>query len=269
MKHFLYPQDTDVSLAEANWRSEIVPAYTQLDLTFLTDRLPAIQGLAKAASRLRSGDEYISGLWRKTMKADLLWHRNARDSYNQRIKDRGAPTWSWASVTGPVYYRDRITPKDSDLKVLEFITNEEQAPVLVIRGHLVKVEIDYRDSNTVSLGPDDELRVVWDCVGDLSTFSKIFRYFLVFGTDDGGPFGLLVNVDRTNQSGKEFRRVGYIPGYSIPKLRRSWCSGGWVSSPDNSVSELSGGMWEDAMRAGAKEWVNEIFQGEPTTFRLI
>ncbi|KAF4333464.1 het domain protein [Fusarium beomiforme] len=269
MKHFLHPQDPDVSLAEANWRSEIVPAYTQLDLTFPTDRLPAIQGLANAAHKLRSDDEYISGLWRKTMKADLLWHRNAGDLVNRRIKKGGAPTWSWASITGPVEYRDRITPSDSELEILDIITSEDRAPVLVIRGHLVKVKLEYPDTSTVSLGPDDELTMVWDCERDIPTFKKIFRYFLVFGADDGGPFGLLLSVDPTNQPGKQFRRIGYIPGDSISKWRRSWGSGGWVSSVANSVSESSDDIWEDSKGDGAREWVKEIFQGEPTTFRLV
>ncbi|KAH7212095.1 heterokaryon incompatibility protein-domain-containing protein [Fusarium oxysporum] len=269
MKHFLNPQDPDASLAEANWRSEIVPAYTELDLTFATDRLPAIQGLANATQRLRSNDEYISGLWRKTIKADLLWYRNAADGNNRRIKDGGAPTWSWGSVTGPIYYTDRVTPIDSNLQILDIITSEEQAPVLVIRGHLVKVELDDPYSDNVSLGPDDELRVEWDCAGDLPKFNKISLYFLVFEADDGGPFGLLLSVDRTDPTGQQFRRVGYVHGHSISKWRRSWGSGGWVSSPASSASDTSGGIWEDASRDGAREWVDEIFDGEPTTFRLI
>ncbi|KAG7435052.1 hypothetical protein Forpi1262_v004798 [Fusarium oxysporum f. sp. raphani] len=269
MKHFLHPQDPDVSLAEANWRSEIVPAYTELDLTFATDRLPAIQGLANATQRLRSNDEYISGLWRKTIKADLLWYRNAADGNNRRIKDGGAPTWSWGSVTGPIYYTDRVTPSDSNLQILDIITSEEQAPVLVVRGHLVKVKLDDPYSDNVSLGPDDELRVEWDCVGGLPKSNKTSQYFLVFEADDGGPFGLLLNVDRTDPPAQQFRRVGYVHGHSISNWRRSWGSGGWVSSPASSASDTSGGIWEDASKDGAREWVDEIFKGEPTTFRLI
>ncbi|KAF4959084.1 hypothetical protein FGADI_1962 [Fusarium gaditjirri] len=268
MKHFLHPQDPDVSLAEANWRSEIVPAYTELDLTFATDRLPAIQGLANAARGLRGDDEYISGLWRKTLKADLLWHRNAGDGNNKIVKGGSAPTWSWGSVTGPIYYTDRITPSDSNLQILGIITSEEQPPVLVIRGHLVKVKLESSYSDTVSLGPEDELRVEWDCEG-LVRSEKIARYFLVFEADDGGPFGLLLNADRRDPSAQKFRRAGYIHGHSISKWRRSWGSGGWAPSPTSSVFDTSGGIWEDASRDGARAWVDEVFKGEPTTFRLI
>ncbi|KAF5985533.1 het domain-containing protein [Fusarium coicis] len=268
MKHFLHPQDPDVSSAEANWRSEIVPAYTELDLTFATDRLPAIQGLANAAQRLRGNDEYISGLWRQTIKADLLWHKNAGDGNSHRIKDGGAPTWSWGSVTGPIYYSDRITPSDSNLQILDIITSEEKPPVLVIRGHLVNVKLDDPYSDTVSLGPDDNLRVEWDCGRGRTKSNKISRYFLVFEADDGGPFGLLLNLDRDDPTEQQFRRVGYVHGHSISKWRRSWGSGGWASSP-SEASDNSGGIWEDAGKEGAREWVEEIFKGEPVTFRLI
>ncbi|KAF5626206.1 het domain protein [Fusarium sp. NRRL 52700] len=268
MKHFIHPQNPDVSQAEADWRSEIVPAYTELDLTFETDRLPAIQGLANAAQRLRSNDEYVSGLWRNTMKADLLWYRNAADGNGRRIKDGGAPTWSWASVTGPIYYSDRIIPSDSNLQILDIITSEEQPPALVIRGHLVNVKLEDPYSNTVSLGPDDDLRVEWDSEGRTKS-KKIPRYFLVFEADDGGPFGLLLNADRTDPTGQQFQRVGYVHGHSISKWRRSWCSGGWASSPGSSTSDTSGGIWEDAGKEGAREWVDEIFKGEPVTLRLI
>ncbi|KAF5981410.1 hypothetical protein FBULB1_4807 [Fusarium bulbicola] len=269
MKHFLHPQDPDVSMTEANWRSEIVPAYTALDLTFATDRLPAIQGLANAAQRLRSGDEYIFGLWRKSIKADLLWYRNGGDGDGHRIKNGGAPTWSWGSVTEPIHYSERIIPSDSNLQILDIITSEGQPPVLVIRGHLVNVKLEDPYSNIVSLGPDDDLRVEWDCAGDQTNSSKLSRYFLVYEADDGGPFGLLLNVDRDDPTGQQFRRVGYVHGHSISKWRRSWGSGGWASSQGSSASDTSGGMWEDAGKEGAREWVDEIFKGEPVTFRLI
>ncbi|KAF5540851.1 het domain-containing protein [Fusarium mexicanum] len=269
MKHFLHPQDPDVSLAEANWRSEIVPAYTALDLTFSTDRLPAIQGLANAAQRLRSGDEYIFGLWRKSIKTDLLWYRNGGDGDGHRIENGGVPTWSWGSVTEPIYYSERIIPSDSNLQILDIITSEGQPPVLVVRGHLVNVKLEDPYSNIVSLGPDDDLRVEWDCAGDQTNSSKLSRYFLVYEADDGGPFGLLLNVDRDDPTGQQFRRVGYVHGHSISKWRRSWGSGGWASSQGSSASDTSGGIWEDAGKEGAREWVDEIFKGEPVTFRLI
>ncbi|KAF4470501.1 het domain-containing [Fusarium albosuccineum] len=269
MKHFLYPQDPDVPLIETNWRSDIVPAYTQLDLTFETDRLPAIEGLAKAANALRSTDQYIAGLWRNSIKDDLLWHvtRNGWPSF--RIENGGVPTWSWASVTGAVIYNTRQVAEDDDLEVLDVVTNEGNTPVLLVRGHLVKVEVadaTFGSSGMVLLGPDDELAVLWDVRSSAREFKH--TYFLVFGADGNGPFGLLLAPELPGPTDKQFRRIGYISGYHVSKRRRSWGSGGWVSE-STSVSEVSDDVWEEANQAGAMEWVEEIFQGEAKTFRIV
>ncbi|KAM5383361.1 hypothetical protein ACJZ2D_002054 [Fusarium nematophilum] len=271
MKHFLYPQDPDVSLVETNWRSEIVPAYTQLDLTFPTDRLPAIEGLAKAASTLRSDDQYVSGLWRNSMKADLLWYISRGGRPSDRIVDGGAPTWSWASVTGAAIYDTRPAAEDSELAVLDVITGERSAPVLLVRGHLVKVELadTMFDSPTVRLGPDDELATVWDVEGSGNEFKH--TCFLVFGADGNGPFGLLLAAEQPGHSSKQFRRIGYVPGYRVSRWRRSWGSGGWNSGEDSDeyISEVSDDIWEEANRDGSMAWVEEVFQGEATTFKMI
>ncbi|KAH7176240.1 heterokaryon incompatibility protein-domain-containing protein [Dactylonectria macrodidyma] len=271
MKHFLYPQDPDVSLVETNWRSEIVPAYTQLDLTFSTDRLPAIEGLAKAASTLRSDDQYVAGLWRNSMKADLLWYISRDGRPSDRIVDGGAPTWSWASVTGAAIYDTRPVAEDSELAVLDVITGEGDAPALLVRGHLVKVELADTafDSPMVLLGPDDELATVWDVKGSGKEFKH--TYFLVFGADGKGPFGLLLAAEPPGHSGTQFRRIGYVPGYRVSRWRRSWGSGGWNSGEDSDeyISEVSDDIWEEANRDGSMVWIEEVFQGEVVTFKMI
>lgn len=273
IKHFLYPQEIDASKVQASWRSDIVPAYTQLDLTFSTDRLPAIEGLASAASKLRSDDEYFFGLWRNSIKADLMWHISRFETPSHRIVDGGAPTWSWASVTGDAVYDTKQVAEDSDLAILDIITGEGTPPTLLVRGHLVKLEL--MDSlfglPRVFIGPDDELAILWDVHARGKKFAH--PYFLVCGADGNGPFGLLLVSGLSPDLSKQFRRVGYIPGYRITRRRRSWWSGGWVSSDesvtDESVDEVSDDAWKEANEAGAVEWTKEIFQGEATTFKII
>ncbi|KAM6508065.1 hypothetical protein FSOLCH5_013264 [Fusarium solani] len=273
IKHFLYPQNIDASKVQASWRSDIVPAYTQLDLTFSTDRLPAIEGLASAAGKLRSDDEYVFGLWRNSIKADLMWHIPRSGRPSNRIVDGGAPTWSWASLTGEAAYDTKRLAKDSDLAILDVITGEEDPPTLLVRGHLVEVELSDSvwGNPRVFLGPDDELAILWDVHGLGKKFAR--PYFLVCGADGNGPFGLLLVAGLSADTSKEFRRVGYIPGYRIMRRRRSWWSGGWVSHDesvsDESVDEVSDEAWEQANEAGAVEWAKEIFQGEATTFKII
>lgn len=66
--------DTVLLSIDNAWRIDIVEEDTMLDLTREIDRLAALAGLAIKASTLRPGDEYISGLWRNTIRADLSWY---------------------------------------------------------------------------------------------------------------------------------------------------------------------------------------------------
>jgi hypothetical protein len=73
---------------------QLVQTYSQLELTYKTDRLPALSGIAHlVASKTR--DTYIAGLWKQDIAAGLLWYvwpcQPATTTYV-------APSWSWASV---------------------------------------------------------------------------------------------------------------------------------------------------------------------------
>ena len=115
--------------------SELVSAYSALDLTKLGDRLVAISGLASTmhAERMTSFQEvdevhkglsiqYLAGLWSHSLETDLAWfvgatplscqageqkyevmasHRTDRKS---RPTEYLAPTWSWASILDPVRF---------------------------------------------------------------------------------------------------------------------------------------------------------------------
>ncbi|PVH93011.1 hypothetical protein DM02DRAFT_542377, partial [Periconia macrospinosa] len=55
----------------ATWRN-IVHEFTKRDLTVLTDRLPAIAGLASAMQHQLNSD-YLAGLWECDLARQLLW----------------------------------------------------------------------------------------------------------------------------------------------------------------------------------------------------
>ncbi|KAH9231111.1 hypothetical protein K456DRAFT_1815996, partial [Colletotrichum gloeosporioides 23] len=88
---------------EAAWRRDIVEEFTTLNLTRPNDRLPALAGLAARAAKSRPGDQYMAGVWRKSLAADLLWHTTGERA-SRRIATDNMPTWSWASVTGEAHY---------------------------------------------------------------------------------------------------------------------------------------------------------------------
>lgn len=102
-----------------------VENFSRYDLTMERDKLPAISGIARELQ----GDEdpYLAGLWRNDLVSQLLWRRSSRNEtreyYHLPVKYRGkhirnygtynvlcltsrviAPSWSWASVNGPVHF---------------------------------------------------------------------------------------------------------------------------------------------------------------------
>ncbi|KAH7083079.1 heterokaryon incompatibility protein-domain-containing protein, partial [Paraphoma chrysanthemicola] len=84
------------------WHS-VVRDYSSRHLTNAADKLPALSGLA-AALHQRTGDEYLAGLWKKSVLDDLLWISKAvYSSRGNRVAPSRqpvyrAPSWSWASV---------------------------------------------------------------------------------------------------------------------------------------------------------------------------
>jgi hypothetical protein len=80
------------------WR-ELVEQYSRLDLSFPSDRLPALSGLAKQMAKFRKV-AYLAGLWESSIIDDLLW--KADDP--SRISNGLTPTWSWARTNGAIRY---------------------------------------------------------------------------------------------------------------------------------------------------------------------
>jgi Heterokaryon incompatibility protein (HET) len=82
---------------QMDWR-RIVEAYSQRKLTIATDKFPALSALANEYS-YRKRDKYLAGLWESELPESLLW---MADSPNKLTSSYVAPSWSWASVGGPV-----------------------------------------------------------------------------------------------------------------------------------------------------------------------
>lgn len=81
---------------------ETVKEYSRRHITKSTDRLPALAGLAKAVFEA-SNDEYLAGIWKKGLIEGLLWCR-AQEDHLLTNEDYRAPSWSWASVDGPINF---------------------------------------------------------------------------------------------------------------------------------------------------------------------
>lgn len=98
-----------------SWET-IVHQYTTRHLTFSSDRLVALAGLAAQAYLQRSISSptvtYYAGAWSDTLPTALLWilFDYAPETRSQRIEPRLAPTWSWASIDGCIGFSLLHTP---------------------------------------------------------------------------------------------------------------------------------------------------------------
>lgn len=92
----------------SGWHS-VVRRYCECSLTFPTDKLVALSGLAKDMSgRLlqergssKGSDAYLAGLWRDTMPQSLMWKTKTPGTWPHLYR---APSWSWASVDGDIEF---------------------------------------------------------------------------------------------------------------------------------------------------------------------
>jgi hypothetical protein len=81
--------------------SAAVSDFTSRKLTYESDKLPALFGLARLNGQDSKGG-YVAGLWRSDLLELLLWRVESNDS--KRYVKYHAPSWSWASVTGKVAF---------------------------------------------------------------------------------------------------------------------------------------------------------------------
>ncbi|KAF2810918.1 HET-domain-containing protein [Mytilinidion resinicola] len=84
----------------------LVKEYSRRSLTYSSDVLPALSGLANALAK-KHGCTYVAGLWKEDLQIGLIWYVTGRPyHYRQLLKDRpddwniNLPSWSWASQWG-------------------------------------------------------------------------------------------------------------------------------------------------------------------------
>lgn len=95
--------------------NDIIHMYTRAALTFSSDKLVALQGIAQRISEKvksrhnlretiteRARFEYVAGIWQdEHFLQNLLWRAKLGTSRRRPEKYR-APSWSWASIDGPI-----------------------------------------------------------------------------------------------------------------------------------------------------------------------
>ncbi|KAI0859719.1 heterokaryon incompatibility protein-domain-containing protein [Xylaria cubensis] len=93
------PEDQAMSTPALRLWNSLVREYSNCALTLPDDRLSAFSGVAELFREI-TGDQYLAGLWRSNLLHLLDWwvdQPRSRSSEKYR-----APSWSWASVDGPI-----------------------------------------------------------------------------------------------------------------------------------------------------------------------
>jgi hypothetical protein len=86
---------------------EILRDYSRRKITVPSDKFVALASIVEVFQSI-SNDQYIAGLWRRTLLHDLLWAVAPPADLDEpvllpRPEGYRAPTWSWASVDGQLY----------------------------------------------------------------------------------------------------------------------------------------------------------------------
>ncbi|KAF4635203.1 hypothetical protein G7Y89_g2896 [Cudoniella acicularis] len=126
---------------------EMVEAYSECSLTRSEDKLVALSVLAKSM-RDATSDEYVAGMWRRTMAFDLPWWREteSRKLYPINGNPYRAPSWSWASVDGRINFPGM--PGTSDEEFIEvlgtnlsYVSNEDITTGCLLDGSSMKMGV--------------------------------------------------------------------------------------------------------------------------------
>ncbi|CZR67956.1 uncharacterized protein PAC_17855 [Phialocephala subalpina] len=142
----------------------IVKGYTTRCLTVSSDVFAALAGVA-AIFQKTLGDRYLAGLFEGDLLVSLLWS-SVEPQSAQRRSAISAPSWSWASIIGPValeiaYRSVFLAPQlvgnctAKSIKARTFKTDGSEAPanqftdiksgLIVIEGYLLKQGDDLED----------------------------------------------------------------------------------------------------------------------------
>jgi hypothetical protein len=239
--------------------------YTSKDLTRQTDRLPAIAGMASYVASL-SGMKYRAGLWEENLVCGLTWRRSS-SGYAKRIPG-GAPTWSWASVTGPVNYDQFFTmcvdnrgqiksDTELDLAILGTTVQEEQTGTFgnVRRGE-IKASGVLKHAATMLLREKWSPRWEFDIqpVKSEAEFledCQVLRLMMTYRyKKNTNPFVYFLIVRETGGSDGKYQRVGrgcIELGYGQHPDRRKFSTKGRISQPGHSEKEIWGREPEKVM----------------------
>ncbi|KAF2126497.1 HET-domain-containing protein [Dothidotthia symphoricarpi CBS 119687] len=160
-----------------DWWHIIVQVYSRRNLTYITDKLPAIAGFAKRMhDTLPVRDCYCAGLWREDLVTDLLWFvdphvRSGSDTEAPSVYI--GPSWSWVSVVG--YIRFKASTKGRNAQAIELATIKK---VHIIPDHSGDIYGRIQSARLEMTAPYFRLRTLRK-TGNHGNFQRFINY--IFG----------------------------------------------------------------------------------------
>ncbi|EPE32882.1 heterokaryon incompatibility protein [Glarea lozoyensis ATCC 20868] len=146
------------------WHQKLLVDYTQLSLTRESDRLAAVSALAfQFQERLKvagKDDVFLAGFWRSHLLQGLAWRCLGKPGRGRKgIAETGivtepylAPTWSWASIQGPINFEKLAMTKGNSFGAIDVINmpkalgKSPEENGLTMRGRIFKAQITIEDS---------------------------------------------------------------------------------------------------------------------------
>ena len=199
----------------------VVTEYTRRGLTFNSDKLAAIAGIARTF-HTKTGATYIAGLWKEDLIAGLAWFlaKPGGETISERL-----PSWSWARWKGVVHFWSKA--RGLPLPMLDDACNlvsVECTPLtpsnpygdvyakIFVRGRILVVAYrrpsgsldDYLETTVLAMDGRSIGRVTFDsCQNRPDTFSC----FLIHR---GRNHAAALALEPDQGCAERFRRIGYV-----------------------------------------------------------
>ena len=125
----LDPSESPSDSCLSQWL-EAIRIYTKGELTFQSDKLVAVLGLARRLQATWNDDSirYLAGLWSYRLESQLLWRVWRFKNGDGKPADDRAPSWSWASLRGSLLLPYLETERGSE-QLLSHVIHTETEPV--------------------------------------------------------------------------------------------------------------------------------------------